>query len=382
VIDPFDVLRDELVQAATRVQTTARRRPVWWSRRRSRPIAIVIAALVVGGSATAAVVSLKAESSAPLAGAVPGHVTTRGAGLFRVEPGEAYSVTVAPVLQAGLAGLCTMLTYRSTRGGFGSGGCGGSYPTSSQPLFGDIGIAFYTGGRIRVGGAIQYVLTGPGVAAVRVGTSLTVSARKQSGLPAGDGAVVFYLPAGSPTIKPPGIPPRAAARTEGLTLTALAADGQPIPTTPANPPFRLPERFWQQPQPQPKGRCTLAAPPTYVPVRGTVVYSIRAVPGVEGAALLSCLSTDYIVDNTTIVAAVLLNARSPGTPPPAIFGTQPVAGAPGFVHREYPIRALPPITARRSGNAWIVVQGGHSLAQRISILRRLKITAINRKPSP
>jgi hypothetical protein len=82
MIDPFEVLRTELVRAAE-TMTAGAKAPVeggrklrWpgWLRRRSHPLALVAAALVITGSAAAAVVSLTASRSQPLAGTVPGQI--------------------------------------------------------------------------------------------------------------------------------------------------------------------------------------------------------------------------------------------------------------------------------------------------------------------
>ena len=277
--DPFDVLRDEIVRAAARGRVPAKR-AAWWSRRRSHPVAALVAGLAVAGTATAAVVSFTSTSSAPLLGRVPGHAAPVGASPDDVA-GDTYRITVAPVLQAGTAGLCALIDYLG-RGGFGVGGCGGPYPTSSQPLFGHGAFAVYPGGRIPAGGVIEYILTGPGVAAVRVGAKVTVTARSQPGLPAGDRAVVFYLPAGSPAVAPPGVPEGRLGLPSGvqpLTLTALDSFGRPIPAASIAPVFRLPARFWQRPERQPQGSCTLAAPSAFYALRGTVVYRINPVPG-------------------------------------------------------------------------------------------------------
>jgi hypothetical protein len=393
--DPFDILRDELVAAAVRVQAPkghpARRghaRARWprWSRRRSHPLAAVLAALVLAGSATAAVVSITSRSSAPLSGRVPGPSTRPSRGFFNLEPGDSYRITVAPTLQAGTAGLCTAIVYGAARGrpgwGWGEGGCGRGYPTRSEPLFGDAAWTAYPHGRIPMGGAIEYILTGPEVAAVRVGANMIVRARSQPGLPAGDRAVVFYLPAGSPVVLRPWLAQAAVrqqvpAGVQPLTLTPLGRSGLPLATAPPGPPFHLPARFWQRPQRQPVGSCTIAAPARLRAVRGTVAYDVKAVAGVQGAALLSCVSTDYELDGTTITAAVMLNAADPASPPPAIFGTKALPGAPGVVSREdFPALAGQAIAARRDGNAWLVVEGGSGLAERLAVLRELRVARI------
>jgi hypothetical protein len=390
--DPFEILRQELVSAAVRAQAPEQRRlalarGLRWSPRRSHPLAAVLAALVLAGSATAAVVSITSRSSAPLSGRVPGRpLRNPGRRFFNLEPGDSYRITVAPTLQAGTAALCTTIDYGAPPGrrggGWGSGSCGRGYPTRAEPLFGDAGWTVYPHGRIPEGGAIEYILTGPEVAAVRVGAHMIVKARNQPGLPAGDRAVVFYLPAGSPVVLRSWLPQAAVrqqlqAGVQPLTLTPLNRSGQALATAPPGPPFHLPARFWERPQRQPRGGCTLAAPAGLRAVRGTVAYDLKAVPGVEGAALLSCVSTDYAIDGTTITAAVLLNAADLRSPPPAIFDTSAIPGAPGFVsHEASLLPAREAIAARREGNAWLVVEGGNSLVQRLTVLRELRIARI------
>jgi len=46
------------------------------------------------------------------------------------------------------------------------------------------------------------------------------------------------------------------------------------------------------------------------------------------------------------------------------------------------VGSLEPITARRDGNAWLVVQGGRDLAQRLDVLRKLDITHIDLSGRP
>jgi hypothetical protein len=90
---------------------------------------------------------------------------------------------------------------------------------------------------------------------------------------------------------------------------------------------------------------------------------------------------DYKVAGTTLTAAVLVNAKSPGSAPPGIFGTSPITGQRGLVNREEDAglhsSTLIAFTARRDGAAWIVVEGGRGLAQRIAALRALRIARID-----
>jgi hypothetical protein len=94
---------------------------------------------------------------------------------------------------------------------------------------------------------------------------------------------------------------------------------------------------------------------------------------------------DYKVAGTTLTAAVLVNAKSPRRPPPALFGASPVAGQPGLVNREEHAglhsSTLIAFTARRDGDAWIVVEGGRGLTRRIQALRALHVARIETSPA-
>jgi len=116
--DPFDLLREELVRVAA--GTKPSRSPRWlaWLRRRPRPLLMVAATIVVSGSAAAAVISLSAKRSQPLAGTVPGTPAQLRSGAAAVSlAGDQYRITVTPDLTAGDVGWCTSInyTYRGKR---------------------------------------------------------------------------------------------------------------------------------------------------------------------------------------------------------------------------------------------------------------------------
>ncbi len=382
MIDPFDDLRDHLVLAITRLET----RPACttrWARVRSHPLAATLAALVFAGTATAGVISITAERSAPLAGQVPQQAGPRSPHFWGLEGGERYRITVWPVLQGGVSGVCAMIVFEGPHG-VGYGGCGAPYPTTSMPYLAPGGRTAYPNGIITKGGALEYFLTGPRVAAVRIGTHLVVTPRREPGLPAGDRAVVFYLPAGSPEIDPPWFPAGQLGLPRGaktLSVVAVGRNGAPIPVNRGAQQFRLPARYWERPQQAPRGACALAAPSSYRAYRGTTAVRLEPETDVEGAALTSCLSVDYKVAGATLTAAVLVNAESPTSAPPALFGASPVAGQPGLVNREEDTglhsSTRIAFTARRDGDAWIVVEGGRGLAQRIEAVRALRIARID-----
>jgi hypothetical protein len=379
--DPFDDLRDHLVQAITRLQRSPARTSRW-ARIRSHPLAAVVAGLVFAGTAGAAVISITSERSAPLVGEVP-HEAGRGSPrAWGLEGGEHYRITVWPVLQGGVSGVCAMIVFEGPHG-VGYGSCGAPYPTTSMPYLAPGGRTAYPNGIIAKGGALEYFLTGPRVAAVRIGAHLAVTPRREPGLPTGDRAVVFYLPAGSPEIDPPWFPagqlglPRD---TKALSVVAVGQSGALIPVNRDAQQFRLPARYWEQPEKPPSGACALSAPPRYRAFRGTTAVRLEPETDVEGAALTSCLSVDYEVAGTTLTAAVLVNARSPTSAPPALFGASPLAGQAGLVNREEDTglhsSSRIAFTARRDGDAWIVVEGGRGLAQRIQAVRALRVARI------
>ncbi len=382
MIDPFDDLRDHLVLAIMRLETRPAR-TTRWARVRSHPLAATLAALVFAGTATAGVISITAERSAPLAGQVPQQAGPRSPHFWGLEGGERYRITVWPVLQGGVSGVCAMIVFEGPHG-VGYGGCGAPYPTTSMPYLAPGGRTAYPNGIITKGGALEYFLTGPRVAAVRIGTHLVVTPRREPGLPAGDRAVVLYLPAGSPEIDPPWFPAGQLGLPRGaktLSVVAVGRNGAPIPVNRGAQQFRLPARYWERPQQAPRGACALAAPSSYRAYRGTTAVRLEPETDVEGAALTSCLSVDYKVAGATLTAAVLVNAESPTSAPPALFGASPVAGQPGLVNREEDTglhsSTLIAFTARRDGDAWIVVEGGRGLAQRIEAVRALRIARID-----
>ena len=380
--DPFDDLRDHLVHAITQLETRPARTSRW-GRMRSHPLPAIVAALVFAGTATAGVISITSERSARLAGQVPRQAGPGSPHAWGLEGGERYRITVWPVLQGGVSGVCAMIVFEGPRG-VGYGSCGAPYPTTAMPYLAPSGRTAYPNGIITKGGALEYFLTGPNVAAVRIGTHLIITPRREPGLPAGDRAVVFYLPAGSPEIDPPWFPTEQLGLPRGaktLSVVAVGRNGAPIPVNQGAQPFRLPSRYWERPEKPPSGACALAAPSSYRAYRGTTAARLESEKDVEGAALTSCLSVDYKVAGTTLTAAVLVNAKSPTSAPPALFGASPVAGQPGLVNREEDTglhsSTLIAFTARRDGPAWIVVEGGRGLAQRIQAVRALQIARID-----
>jgi hypothetical protein len=419
-----------------------------WLGRHSRVLLALGALLLAGGTATAAV-TLSHTPSAPLSGSVPGSPTRAGHGFYFTEAGKQYRIVFAPQLSGGTAGWQTFIGF-GAQGKLAEGGEGGSvgYPTHGAPLSGGAGVGF-TSSPLPSGDAVDYVLTSPRVAAVRVGDR-TIQTRDGSALPREDRAAVFFVPAGSPPIaippagarmpyyvRVPALAParpspreRAEARhnrehyvrvhrlrlltprgqpeadanghrlrirtvlVRATPLVALSGDGREIAYTPPHPGSSdLVTRAWQIARPGERhpgaaarhplaGACEVAARglPGLQPQWGHVLVAIRPVTDAEGELLLSCVDTEYFLRGWPLDTAVLLDARRPGQTPGPIPGAIPVAGHPGFVNLT--LGAGPgSLTARRIGNAWLVVAGGASLAQRLEVLGALRIAKLT-LPAP
>jgi hypothetical protein len=104
---------------------------------------------------------------------------------------------------------------------------------------------------------------------------------------------------------------------------------------------------------------------------------------------VSCVDAEYWMDGWPLQAAVLLDGHRPGQVLGPIPGARPVPGQPEMVNLplgrvplnyDTPISADSPqfsLTAKRVGNAWLVVQGGSGLAQRVQVLNALRISKLD-----
>jgi hypothetical protein len=329
-----------------------------------RGLWLLAAVLLLGGSAAAAAL-IAGERSRSLSGVVPpydarGNLSVAGA---------RYEITIGPSLEPGSIGWCTWIQFRDVPslrarggGGMGGGGCGGGTPAVGSPLFGPDGDR---------GPGLWYVLTAPQVAAVRVANGPTVLTRSSTRLPFGFRAAVFELPADTPT----GRAPR---------LTALDAAGRAIAGSFYETPPQEPARYWQRSrglrQP-PQGRCPLTVRPgSGASAReGEILTAIAPDPGIVGHAYLSCAGLGFRLRGSWFKAAVLLDAKQPGTPPAALPDMRAVPGAPGFFDRAGAFGSQD-LTARRVGDAWLVVQGEVSVSLRVRALRALRVGAIDVRP--
>jgi hypothetical protein len=397
--DPFVILRDELVEAAERAALPAQRKRWGWLRRPSRPVAVVLAALVIAGSAAAAVLSLSA--SQPLVGRVPGAVTPASLAGYR------YRIAVTPIPFAGAPpGWQPWIVYNSP-GTSGYGERGGPLPTT--PIFA-------VGGPTSVarGETVVYVLTSPQVWAVRIG-SRTIRTVSSPALPTGDRAAVFFVPAKGPGFLIPGLPagPPPGKHPPPMknipTIQPLDRSGQVIAThllaPPAGPPLytwiapNAVTRWWPLPfgtvpyhhrgyhgrtHPGP-GVCELGQHGLQAlhAQWGHTVPWISPVHDALGEEFLSCIDAAYYLHGWPLDVAVLLDGHHPGQVLGPIPGARPVPGQPEVVSLatgQFPSSLFTRnfgVTAKRVGNAWLIVQGGSGLAQRVQVLNALRISKLD-----
>lgn len=403
--DPFVILRDELVSAADRAALPARRERWGWLRRPSRPVAVLLAALVITGSAAAAVLSLTGSASQPLAGRVPGAVTPASLA------GDRYTIAVTPVLFAGAAGWQPWIVYnRPGTSGYGEAGA----PLPTTPIFG-------VGGPTSVarGETVAYVVTSPQVWAVRIGRR-TIRTISSPALPTGDRAAVFFVPARTPGFLIPGVPvgPSPVGPSPGKhppqmknipTIRPLDRSGQAIATRLTTPPSEGSPLTWMAPgavtrwwplpfgtvpyhhpgyhgrtHPAP-GVCELAQHglPALHAQWGHTVAWISPVHDALGEVFLSCIDAAYYLHGWPFDVAVLLDGRRPGQVLGPIPGARPVPGEPEMVDLatgHFPSSLFTRnfgVTAKRVGHAWLVVQGGSGLAQRVQVLNSLRIRKVD-----
>ena len=353
----------ELRRGHSQASGGARRGALRLPRGPRRGLWLLAAVLLLGGSAAAAVL-IAGERSRSLSGIVPpydarGNLSVAGA---------RYEITTGPSLEPGSIGWCTWIQFRDVPslrarggGGMGGGGCGGGTPAVGSPLFGPDGDR---------GPGLWYVLTAPQVAAVRVANGPTVLTRSAARLPFGFRAAVFELPANTPT----GRAPR---------LTALDAAGREIPGSFYEAPPKEPARYWRHPRREPRGRCplTVRRGSGASAREGVILTAIAPDPGIIGHAYLSCVGLGFRLRGSWFKAAVLLDAKHPGAPPAALPDMRPVPGAPGFLERSSPpVSEGEDLTARRVGDAWLVVQGEAGVSMRVRALRALRVGAIDLRP--
>lgn len=324
--------------------------------------------LLLSGSAAGAVL-LAAERSQPLSGIVPPYSAPRGE---MSVAGSRYTISLTPSLQAGTIGWCNFIVFRDVpephggkNAGFGGGSCGVGTAALGAPLFAADG---------QRGAGLWYVLAAPQVAAVHFLDGPTVLTRGDPRLPFGFRVAVASLPQ------------RLFAHGGPPLVSALAADGRVIPGGAyQQPPPSEPTSSWSSPAPAARGACALTARPGSAVrvLRGSVIAAIVPDRGVLGHAFISCEDAEISLHGrAALLAAVLLDAKHPGSSPAPLPDMQPVNGSPGVFARSNPLAfgSARSLLARRDGAAWLMVAGAENVNQGLQALRALRLGGLDLRP--
>jgi hypothetical protein len=399
---------------------------------RRRLYVIVVAAVLAAGCTAGAVAVLRGEQSAPLSGALPGPpggkyrfsvIPSLGAGTVGWCIGEE-TQTPPPTLrelasklrsdieqtlahyeaelkqghlrparrrqltryvETAIPNVLRSLTpahYRSSpllrefarvaSAGEGTGVCGEA-AMRGRPI---IDAMTAGGSRHQVG----LYLTAPDVAAVRISPAGTVLTAANSQLPDGYRYAVVIEPKGrSGPVAGSGPWPVAALNRNGRVIPArlvLPSEGEMTVSWQAQrgrsavgPPARSNTPAPAACEIDPRG---LAGAKLYY---GAVVVHVHGQPQLDGDPYVSCAYMQLYYRGYTVQAAVLLDARHPGQLPALLPDSVTVRSQPDTV--DEPQRSVQqPITARRIGNGWLVVesisrQGSSTLTERLAVLNKL-----------
>jgi hypothetical protein len=292
--------------------------------------AAVVAALLIGASLGYAALTVASASTPPSATAV--------------------QVRLAPDIRGGSVGWCVDVS----RGGRLVGGGCGAAPTSTNPLFINVAVSSAPSFAARV------ALTTSNVAAVSVAGSGRIPTHSESWLPYG------FREATSNQLSPADWKPLDA---RGEPIADVTPQQSPIPLNidPSHGPCRIAVT----------GLRALTVRAIYVAV------ALRAFPGIVGRAFESCADTNYSLHGFSLDGAILLDAAHPGAPPAPLPDMTPVRGAANTytTPASVPPTSFPPapapnaapatMSARRVGNAWLVVSGGSGAAQQLLVLNHL-----------
>lgn len=265
------------------------------------------------------------------------------------EASGGYGVQLVVPVQGGLVGWC--MTYQTPNR---SGGKCPVVPTAARPIVTE---SWSYDAHPDTTEAVA-ITTSAVTAVTAPGGGTSVATRAEAGLPYGLRAA-FVEVAGDQPLR---------------TLTPLSAGGQPIaglPPSSTPPGYGLQIRAWRPPGHAPRGPCGLSASalPGLTALSGRVVLRLESFTGIIGRPFLSCADTDYELNSSPLDAGVVLDATHPGTAPAPLPGASPVGGHPGvFQAPGWDGR----LVGRRTHDAWLVVEGGSGLQQRLTLLEHLR----------
>jgi hypothetical protein len=325
--------------------------------RRLRTSLAVLSALAGAGILIAATTGGTAPTEAPL------HLPPEPSALLARHArstSQPTIVRVSPNLEGGQAGWCVTILDESG----GGGGTCGPLPTVGHPLL--AGTSGWTHGDSDV---TTTEIAAPRVAYFLVNGTRRVSTKRLPGLPYGLRVAIIHTPLHGSADR------LAALASRAPTVVPFDARGKPIAESRDYGAVWF--RAWNRPATPLQGPCRLRVSGLggVTAEWGQVATAIRPYPEqIVGRGFLSCIDTEYYAPGRGMRAAVLLDAANPGhTPPAAIPGLAPIPQAPGLYNGTGDYASRGPMTAKREGNAWVLVAGGGRNAEeaRVRLLRHL-----------
>lgn len=270
-----------------------------------------------------------------------------------------YEVLLVPKLQGGTSGWCLTVVM------MGKGGCTVP-PTSAGPIFVE-----NCDGSASTGIEI-YALVTSKVAAVSIAGGPQIPTRAETALPNGLRAVFveIHSQANSHQISSENTCPHFVPL--GISGAPIKRSSKPTLSLAATLPGRM---EWQHPAQRLAGACQISVRhlPGFSAHWGSVATRIGPSRGLIGRAFLSCADTEYFSqEDTSMDAAVLLDASYPGTTPAPLPGMRPLPGH----HQVFRARGSGgELVASRIREGWLVVEeGGTGLQEPLALLVHLHAT--------
>jgi hypothetical protein len=102
---------------------------------------------------------------------------------------------------------------------------------------------------------------------------------------------------------------------------------------------------------------------------GGTIRHIRSVTGIIGRPFLGCADTEYYLENWPLDIGVVLDATQPGAAPAPLPLMKPVRGHLGYFQAP---GGNGNVLGRRIHGAWLLVEGGSDLQQRLNVLEHAR----------
>jgi hypothetical protein len=287
-------------------------------------------------------------------------VCMAGCGASSDPPAVARNETVVllPALSAGEAGWC-LLTLRVAAEGGGCPATGAGSPIVAE--------TWHSGAE-----TVGLDLTSGEVAAVSFDGGAPLPTRAERVLPDHLRAVAWAMPGETPESAgfPPPDPTPLDKQGHALQQTSYGVSrsigGRGLL-------FEVPNNKIGDAADPPPGPCVIKATHlSRLVVQGAYAIStVKAYSGLIGEAFLACIHTKYALAGWPMGASVLIDAARPGLAPPrlplmkAVPGRADVFEEPGQLGSQ---------VARRVQGGWLVVWGGKTQAQRLTLLAHLRAT--------